>query len=167
MTWLAENGFEPEIHEHPATPTVESAKQYWAELDGVQHSKNLFLRNHKGNRHYLLIADCDRPLDLRRLAAVIGDTRLSFGSEERLMKYLGVRPGSVSLFSLLNDETGAVTLLLDAKLLEAPKLSFHPNDNTASLVITQADLRRFLSLRNIPYRPIPFPAVSTENQLSW
>ena len=76
---------------------------------------------------------------------------VSFASEERMMKYLGVKPGSVSLFTLVNDANHEVTLFIDKYLLEAEKVSFHPNDNRASLVITRDDMMRFIQLVGNPY----------------
>ncbi len=133
-----------DCYTHPAAPTVEIAKQYWADITGVQHCKNLFFRNHKGNKHYLVIFDCDQNIAIRDLEQRLKQGKLSFASEERMMKYLGLSPGSVSLFGLINDTENHVHLFLDKHLEKAAKLSFHPNDNTASLVINQEDFMRFL-----------------------
>ncbi len=143
--YLRQSGIAYECHEHPAAPTVEIARQYWADMPGVQHCKNLFFRNHKGNRHYLVIFDCDRNLAIRDLEQRLGQGKLSFASEERMMKYLGLSPGSVSLFGLINDTENHVHLFLDRNLEKAGKISFHPNDNTASLVITAEGFRLFLA----------------------
>ncbi len=142
--YLQQAGIGYECHEQPPVPTVEDAKRYWAELPGVQHCKNLFFRNHKGNRHYLVIFDWNRNLAIRDLEQRLRQGRLSFASEERMMKYLGLSPGSVSLFGLINDTENHVHLFLDKNLENADRLSFHPNDNTASLVITAEGFRRFL-----------------------
>lgn len=109
--------------------------------------KNLFLRNKKGDRHYLVILGIEKLADLRHLVKVIGDDRLSFGSPERLMARLGLTPGSVSPFGLLNDSTHAVRVIVDADLKRAERLIFHPNINTASLTISRADFERFLESR--------------------
>ncbi len=142
--YLQQAGIGYECHEHPPVPTVEEAKLYWADLPGVQHCKNLFFRNHKGNRHYLVIFDWNRNLAIRDLEQRLRQGRLSFASEQRMMKYLGLSPGSVSLFGLINDTENHVHLFLDKNLEKAYRLSFHPNDNTASLVITAEGFRRFL-----------------------
>lgn len=155
--YLNKEGIEFELHEHPQAPTVEIAMQYWKDIPGVTHCKNLFLRNHKGNQHYLVILPWDKPLDIHALWEKIGSTRLSFASPERMMKYLGVPPGSVSLFGLLNDATHSVNLLLDKDLETADRISFHPNDNTASLVISNAGFHRFLSLCPNPWQFITIP----------
>lgn len=144
--FLDNAGIDYQLHEHPAAPTVEAALKYWQDIPGVAHCKNLFLRNHKGDRHYLVILECSKQLDVRALWERIGESRMSFASPQRMMKYLGVAPGSVSLFGLINDTDNSVKLLLDSDLAAASKVSFHPNDNTASLVITNEAMRRFLNV---------------------
>lgn len=133
-------------HEHPPVATVEEAEKHWAGLKGT-HCKNLFLRNYKGNRHYLVIAPVTRGIDLRRLNTELGEDRLSFASPERLKRWLGVEPGSVSPFGLLNDETHHVQVVCDQALRSSAALGFHPNVNTATLEIAFADFERFLSSR--------------------
>jgi Ala-tRNA(Pro) deacylase len=108
------------------------------------HCKNLFFRNHKGNKHYLVIFEHRQQLAIRDLELKLKQGKLSFASEKRLAKFLGVKPGSVSLFGLINDEKNQVFVFLDQNLLNSTFLSFHPNDNTASLKISQADFRKFL-----------------------
>ena len=132
-----------EIFEHPAVHTAEEAAIHWKPIDGSA-VKNLFLRNKKGDRHYLVILGIEKQADLRSLVKVIGDDRLSFGSPERLMKYLGVTPGSVSPLGLIHDTGKAVRVIVDSDLRAAERLIFHPNDNTASLTISGADFARFL-----------------------
>jgi len=105
--------------------------------------KNLFLRNKKGNRHYLVILPIEKEADLRRLVKVIGDDRLSFGSAERLMEHLGLTPGSVSPFGLLNNPSHSVQVVVDAELRGTGRLIFHPNLNSHSLTISDEDLVRF------------------------
>jgi Ala-tRNA(Pro) deacylase len=138
-------------HEHPPVATVEEAEKHWAGLQGA-HCKNLFLRNNKGNRHYLVIAPVSRGIDLRRLNAALGEDRLSFASPERLKRWLGVEPGSVSPFGLINDEGRQVQVVCDAALRSSAALGFHPNINTATLEIALADLEKFLAWRGNPVR---------------
>lgn len=130
-------------HEHPAVSTVAEAEAHWQGIEAA-HCKNLFLRNQKGDRHYLVIASHAKQVDLRRLADQIGDGKLSFASPERLMKWLGLTPGSVSPFGLLNDPGRHVRVFLDSDLKRAERITFHPNDNTATLVLAFVDLERFL-----------------------
>ena len=132
-----------EYIEHPPAPTIEIAKQYWAGHD-AQHCKNLFFRNHKGNRHYLVILNCDRDMAIHDIEKQLHQGKLSFASEARMDKYLGVKPGSVTPFGLINDTEHHVTVFLDHTLQQAKKLSFHPCINTASLIIKREDLIKFL-----------------------
>ena len=129
--------------EHPAAPTIEIAKQYWAGHD-AKHCKNLFFRNHKGNRHYLVILDCDRDMDIHNIEKQLRQGKISFASEQRMVKYLGVTPGSVTPFGLINDEENHVRVFIDKNLQKAERLSFHPCINTASLIISKNDFIRFM-----------------------
>lgn len=141
---LRELGIAYERHEHPPVATVDEAAQHWAGIDAL-HCKNLFVRNQKGTRHYLIILPVAKKADLRRIADQIGDGRLSFASPERLMKHLGVTPGSVSPFGLINDPAHAVRVVVDRDLLSAARLTFHPNINTRTFVVSTGDFQRFLA----------------------
>ncbi|MEE4260571.1 MAG: prolyl-tRNA synthetase associated domain-containing protein [Bacteroidales bacterium] len=133
-----------EIFEHPPLDTIDIALEYWKDIDAM-HCKNLFFRNHKGNRHYLVIIKDTTPFNIRSLEQKLKQGKLTFGSEKRLMKYLGVKPGSVSPFGLINDIDHHVHLFLDQQLQSAKKISFHPNDNTASLVLSYPDFIKYLN----------------------
>src|SRR5437899_11795447 len=109
---LAELGIDYTRHEHPPVATVEEAEEHWAGIDAT-HCKNLFLRNQKGNRHYLVVLVATKKADLKKVAEQIGDGKLSFASPERLMSHLGVTPGSVSPFGLIHDREHAVRVVLD------------------------------------------------------
>jgi Ala-tRNA(Pro) deacylase len=135
-----------ELFEHPPVNTGDEAAVHWKAIPGAA-VKNLFLRNKKGDRHYLVILGIEKQADLRQLVKVIGDDRLSFGSPERLQKYLGVTPGSVSPLGLVHDSGRAVRVIVDSDLRAADRLIFHPNDNTASLTISGSDFQRFLADR--------------------
>ena len=142
--YLSRQGIEFDYYEHPEAPTIEIAAQYYRG-EGTVLCKNLFFRNHKGNKHYLVIMDARHNMDIHDIEHKLHQGKLSFASPERMMKYLGVRPGSVSLFTLVNDVNHEVILFIDRKLLEAEKVSFHPNDNTASLVISRDDMVKFIN----------------------
>jgi Ala-tRNA(Pro) deacylase len=129
--------------EHPPVHTVEEANRYRGNLPGGK-TKNLFLRNKKGNRHYLLVAPAEKKVDLKGLRAGFGEAALSFASAERLQKYLGVQPGAVSPFGLINDTNQEVVTAVDRDLLRHDRLGFHPNVNTATLVVGKEDFLRFL-----------------------
>jgi len=143
LAHLTELGIAFTRHEHPPVATVEEAEKHWAGISGT-HCKNLFLRNQKGNRHYLVIVPASKRVDLRKVAEQIGDGKLSFASAERLMTHLGVMPGAVSPFGLINDRDRAVRVVLDRDLKSAERVSFHPNTNTVTLAIAAADFDRFL-----------------------
>ncbi len=132
-----------EYYEHPPVPTIEEAKKYWVDLKAT-HCKNIFFRNHKGNRHYLVILEHTQALNIHDLEKRLKQGKLSFASETRMIKYLGLKPGSVSPFGLINDKENHVYLFLDKNLRKSEKISFHPNINTASLVITFTDFEKFL-----------------------
>lgn len=151
---LGELGIPFNRYEHPSVATVEAAMVHWEGIDAA-HFKNLFLRNQKGDRHYLVVAGHLKKVDLRRLAEEIGDGKLSFASPERLKTHLGLTPGSVSPFGLINDAAHAVRVFLDADIDAATRVSFHPNVNTATFVITAADFRRFLEACGNPVRLVP------------
>jgi Ala-tRNA(Pro) deacylase len=144
-------GIRYEQYTHPPVFTSEEAAEHWAEIPATR-VKNLFLRNKKGNRHYLVILEVGKQADLRHLVKIIGDDRLSFGSPERLMSAMGLTPGSVSPFGLLNDPSHAVHVIVDEDLRRVQRLIFHPNINTASLTISVADFERFLAARGNPVR---------------
>jgi Ala-tRNA(Pro) deacylase len=143
-------------HEHPPVFTVEEAEQHWSGIDAT-HCKNLFLRNKKGNVHYLVVAERTAPVDIKKLTVALGEDRLSFASPERLAAHLGLTPGAVSPFGILNDEAHAVTVVLDAALRNALRVGLHPNVNTATITLTFADLERFLSGRGNKIKYVTFP----------
>lgn len=132
-----------EYHEHPPLATIEDAKIHWKDYNSGR-CKNIFFRNHKGDKHYLVILEHLRQLDIHDLEKRLRQGKLSFASDQRLKKYLGVEPGSVSPFGLINDNEKHVHLFIDEKLKESDRLAFHPNVNTASLVISKIDFLRFL-----------------------
>jgi Ala-tRNA(Pro) deacylase len=133
-----------DTYSHPPVFTGEEADQHWAAIPATG-VKNLFLRNKKGDRHYLVILDVSKQADLRQLVKVVGDDRLSFGSADRLMAYLGLTPGSVSPFGLIHDTQHVVRVIVDDDLRRAERLIFHPNINTRSVTITVSDFERFLA----------------------
>lgn len=131
-------------YDHPAVFTVEDAEKYYSGIDAGE-SKNLFLRNKKGDQHFLVVVKSTKKVDLKRLEGLLGTDKLSFASPERMMKYLGLTPGSVSPFGLINDSEKAVFVVVDKDLLEYKKVAFHPNINTATLVISIEDFNKFLN----------------------
>lgn len=132
-----------EYIEHLPAPTIEIAKQYWKGHD-AQHCKNLFFRNHKGNKHYLVVLDCEQNLAIHDIEKSLKQGKLTFASEKRMQQFLGLMPGSVSPFGLIYDTTNNVHVFLDVNLKKATRISFHPNLNTASLIISFPDFIKYL-----------------------
>ncbi len=143
ITLLEELEIPYDLYQHPPAPTIEEAMKYWKGIDAT-HCKNLFFRNHKGNKHYLVILESSRQLDIHDLEKRLKQGKLTFASPERMMKHLGLTPGSVTPFGLMNDTACHVHLFLDEKLLKAEKISFHPNINTASIVIPFEGFLKYL-----------------------
>ena len=133
-----------DYYEHPPAHTIEEAMKYWKDVPAA-HCKNLFFRNHKGNKHYLVILEASQQMNIHNIERQLGQGKLSFASEQRMMKYLGLKPGSVSPFGLIHDENKEVIVFIDENLQHAQKISFHPNLNQASLVISYIDLLKFLN----------------------
>ena len=130
--------------EHPPAPTIDIAKKYWKDLD-AKHCKNLFFRNHKGKKHYLVIIDHREDLSIKSLESRLKQGKLSFASEWRMEKYLNLEPGSVTPFGIINDTENHVKLFIDKNLQEAERISFHPNINTATLTIKFEDFIKFIN----------------------
>ncbi len=140
---LQKLGIPFDYYEHPPVPTVKEAMIYWKDIEAA-HCKNLFFRNHKGNRHFLVLLEFYQNLDIKNLEAKLKQGKISFASDERLMKYLGLKAGSVSPFGLINDKKHEVIVFIDENLQKTTKISFHPNINTASLVVSFEDFIRYL-----------------------
>jgi len=142
--WLTANGVDHVTHDHPAVFRVEEGLDLKADLPGA-HTKNLFLKDHKG-RLWLISARQDTVIDLKRAAAAMGSGRLSFGNETLMYDTLGVRPGSVTALGLINDIDRRVTFVLDRRLWDADIVNFHPLTNTATTALDQTAFRRVLTL---------------------
>jgi len=138
-----------ETLQHIAVFTVEEMKKAVPDLD-AQGCKNLFLRDNKGKQHFLVVMPEDKPFNLKSFGDTHAIGKLSFASEKRLIKYLDLTPGSVSPFGLINDAENHVIVFVDSDLIKADKVSFHPNDNTASVVLASSDFKLFMdSLDNL------------------
>ena len=130
-------------YEHEPVYTVEEVDNLNIDIPG-QHCKNLFLRNKKGDTHYLVIADSEKHIDIKSLSKQIGGGNLSFASDERLLKHLGLKTGAVSPFGLINNLEKNVLVLIDRNLTDKSIVNFHPNVNTATIGVSYADLERFI-----------------------
>jgi len=136
--------------EHEAIPTIELALIHKKDIDAT-HCKNIFLRNHKGNKHYFVVLEQSKIANIRQLELMLKQGKLSFASEKRLTKYLNVKAGAVSPLGLVYDTEKNSHLFIDAELENAEKLSFHPNVSDASLVISFADLIKYIESIGISY----------------
>ena len=123
--------------------TVEESKKLSPELEGAS-TKNLFLRDKKGSRHFLVTVPEDKQVDLKALSGKLDCSRLSFASPERLKTHLGIEPGSVSLLALANDNENKVEAFIDQDIWQAEAILCHPLVNTSTLVIPREDMGQFL-----------------------
>jgi len=142
--WLASSAGAYRLAEHPAVHTIAEALLHVPSMPGLM-VKNLFLRDEKGRRHFLVIVPFDKRIDLAALGRLLPASKLSMASPERLQRHLGIAPGAVSLFALLHDSTQAVELVLDQAVWDAGHLQAHPLRNTATVVLSHAALVRFLA----------------------
>ena len=132
-------------HEHPAVYTCEEAERYCDSIPGVS-CKNLFLRNKKGKRFFLVILLAEKQTDLKKFAILAQEGRISFASSESLQEKLGLHAGSVSPFELLNDSNYSVELWIDRDIYDANIVSSHPNVNTETLELSKNMFHKFLQV---------------------
>ena len=130
------------LYHHEAVYTVEESQRLNKDIPGV-HCRNLFLRDKK-KRNFLLVLKSATDIDLKKLPLLLGSGRLSFGSADRLWQYLGVRPGSVCPFAIVNDTDRQVKILLDQSMMEADLVSYHPLLNTMTVLLTPDGLMKFI-----------------------
>ncbi|USG61570.1 prolyl-tRNA synthetase associated domain-containing protein [Sneathiella marina] len=140
---LDQMGITYETHQHDPVFTVEEAQAVHRDLAGG-HSKNLFLKDKNGDL-YLLVCLEDTVVNLKSFRKLVGAKNLSFGKPELLKETLGIDPGSVTPFSLINDAAQTVTVVLEARMMEMDMLNFHPLINSMTTQISSQDLRRFIS----------------------
>ncbi len=145
-------------HEHAAVFTVAESERISPRLPGIK-TKNLFLRDKKGHNHFLVTLPADLAIDLIQLGDMLGAGRLSFASPERLLKYLGVSPGSVSVLGLFNDPTHQVQCVIEQTLWEADAIQAHPLINTATMILPHHELERFLAATGHVPQILEMPAI--------
>lgn len=142
LTFLDACGFETRTHRHPALFTVEDSQKLRGELEGG-HTKNLFLKDRKGN-HFLLTAQEDSQVNLKTLHKLLGGSgKFSFGNAEKMQAYLGVTPGAVTALGVINDRENNVRFAIDQRLLEHEKINCHPLTNEATTTLLRDDLLAF------------------------
>ena len=154
--FLDANNVSYEPHDHPAVFTVEESKILSPELNGAS-TKNLFLRDKKGIRHFLVTVPEDKKVDLKTLSSALDSSRLSFASPERLKTHLGIDPGSVSLLALANDSENNVEAFIDQEIWEDEAILCHPLVNTSTLVVPRKDMKLFLEKTGHGVRLIEVP----------
>lgn len=143
LQYLSDLGINTTTTEHEAVFTVEQARALRGEIPGG-HCKNLFLKDKKGGL-WLVVCLEDAVIDLKALPSLIGAARISFGKADLLGEVLGVEPGSVTPFALINDTAHQVSVVLDAKMMQHDVVSYHPLVNTATVTLTPDDLLKFIS----------------------
>ena len=154
-TFLDTNNITYERFDHPAAFTCEQAMEVCPAMPGAS-IKNLFLYDKRTNQHFLVVVGKEKQVDLKQLKFILGVSNLSFASEERLQKYLGVQPGSVTILGLINDTTHAVNVIFDTNLKDKT-LQCHPLINTATLTIPFEDIKKFLNITQHTYQFLDIP----------
>lgn len=145
LDYLNANGFAYQRLEHPAVFTCAEAEAHHPDLEAV-HTKNLFLCDKKARRFFLAVTACEKTVNLDSLAATFGISHIRFGSAENLLRLLGVTRGSVTMMALANDTEHTVELWMDKEIWDGENFLSHPLVNTATLVISKAELLRFFEL---------------------
>ena len=141
--YLAQIGVEFQLLRHRAVVTTEESRQV-IKVDGCMSCKSLYVKDKKSDDCFLVVLPFDKRADMRGLASYVGVAKFEFATEERLFRGLQVHRGSVSPFAFLNERSGNAPLLIDAEVWNAPKVKFHPCDNTATVVLSGDGLRTFL-----------------------
>lgn len=142
---LKELNIDFKLVEHEAVYTMEEIDNLGKDFfEGAKNCKNLFVRDQKGKKHFLIVISEEKRANLSEIAEKIGSTKLSFASEERLMKYLKLTPGAVSPLAVINDENSDVEVVLDEDLKKEEKLCVHPNRNTATVILKPEDLEKYI-----------------------
>ena len=154
--YLDSHGIAYERYDHEAVYTCEQAEKIGIQSTAAK-TKNLFLRDRKARRHFLITVGADKTVDLKGLETVLSVKGLSFASPERLMEYLGLMPGAVTILSVINDTDGKVEVIVDEGLWQCSSIQSHPLVNTSTLVISREGIERFLKLTGHSPRILSIP----------
>jgi len=154
--FLAEHDIEYERHDHPPVFTCEEADRLVPPLPAAK-TKNLFVRDRKGRHHFLVVVGYEKVVDLKTLSSLLGVSKLSLASPERLRRYLGVDPGSVTILGLANDLNKEVEIIMDEGLWDSRAFRCHPLVNTSTLVISRENIQRFLDRTGHTIRILKIP----------
>lgn len=160
LNYLGEISIDYRLYHHEAVFSVAEADKIDAAIPGT-HTRNLFLKDKRGEM-FLVTLRSDTKIDLKKLAALLDADRFSFGSPERLQKYLGVTPGSVTPLSIINDKSHEVTLILEEEMMRQEMLNFHPLINTMTVGMTAEALLKFLASSGTEPRIIDLSAAAPD-----
>ncbi|MEZ5006595.1 MAG: prolyl-tRNA synthetase associated domain-containing protein [Chitinophagales bacterium] len=145
LNYLDNHQIEYKIFEHPAAFTCEEVEEHCSHIPGMA-CKNLFIKNRKGKRFFLLVLSATKMADIKQFGREVGQSGLTFANADNLKKILNLEPGSVSPFGLLNDQNEIVEVYIDEEVYHAEVVNFHPNRNTATLALTGEMFRQFLNI---------------------
>ncbi|MBL4588842.1 MAG: prolyl-tRNA synthetase associated domain-containing protein [Alphaproteobacteria bacterium] len=162
FTILKELNIDYKLHRHEAVFSVNDAEKVEHDIEGA-HCRNLFLRDKKKNM-FLVTAQNETKIDLKKLEKRLACARISFGSPERLFQYLGVRPGSVCPFAIINDKDHEVRSILEEDMMNQPLVAYHPLFNTMTIVLTPTDLIKFFEHINHTYEIVDLKCVRPEDE---
>ncbi|MCW9033368.1 MAG: prolyl-tRNA synthetase associated domain-containing protein [Alphaproteobacteria bacterium] len=135
-------GIAQKTFDHPPIMTVDDGHEHWENIEGV-HCKNLFLKDAKG-AYWLVVTPIDREVNLKAMPERMGSKRISFARAERLREILGLEPGSVTPFGLINDDEKKVNVVLDKEMMSAEIVNYHPLENNATTSISPSNLLKFI-----------------------
>jgi len=155
-SFLSQHSIDYQRHEHPAVFTCEQAEK-WVPPMQAARTKNLFLRDRKGLRHFLVVVGYEKSVDLKKLTPLLAADKLALGTTERMLELLGVEPGSVTILGLAHDSQGRVEVVFDEPIAAAASLRCHPLVNTATLEISAEGMRRFLEATRHSLRVLDVP----------
>lgn len=150
IEYLDLNEIEYDVIDHEAIFTITQLENFDDFPDKEKIAKNLFLRNDNGKKHYLVLIRSDKTVDLKDLRTQIGSSRLSFASEERLMKHLKLTKGSVSPLAIINDDTKEIPVYIDQDLQDEEKIGVHPNINTSTVWLSHDELVKAITIHGNP-----------------
>lgn len=143
LKFLDDMGIQYKMVEHEVCHTIEDMEEAGITAHGNVY-KNFFVRDAKGKRHFVISVPKDKEVDIQGIAKQIGSTRLSFGSEDRLMKHLELVPGQVGPLAAINNPSNSVEFIFDKDIKNEKELGIHPNDNTATIFLDFADVLKVL-----------------------
>ena len=152
LEYLKNKKMKYEIIYHPPAITTEEADKYIEGKEGIR-SKTMFMANKKDKKFYLIIMDDSKRLDIKKMNEIIND-KLHFAKEEQLIEKLGLKPGTISIFGLLNNKDHDINIYIDKEIMNEKLITFHPNDNTATIFITVEDMLKIFDDLDYNYEVI-------------